>query len=310
MPSNYRGLPANVFYLGPVGVSDCISALSGAAIQVTATGHGMTSGDTVDLTEIQGTIEANGQFIVTVVDVNNFTIPVAFVNAYTTGGNCAPLTYLVTSAAISDGDAEDAASVAADVSVCVDRTAAALVVTGKYKLAQLYYDQFFDDNAPLGNTSATPWIQSGTPGQIGSNWALVNGSPIAGAAPARWPWSGNPTTIDVQPGDLVEVRFEFSFQGEPGTSGHYAAMALAITNTAPGAATNYKIQPGSKQFVMNLTPFSVYPTSLGCMFAAFAHGPITVALAGTVTNNSTDTFELTDGYSMTINVWRPTTVPQ
>lgn len=69
------------------------SAVSGAAdngsgaIRLTAVGHGFQSDDSVTVSGVDGTIEANGTFNVTVIDADAFDLNgTSFTNAYTSGG--------------------------------------------------------------------------------------------------------------------------------------------------------------------------------------------------------------------------------
>jgi hypothetical protein len=80
---------------GLLGVAATVSAtaktITGAValtglVKLTATAHGYSTGNVVLNTGIVGTTEGNGLFSITVIDANNFTIPVTFVNAYTSGG--------------------------------------------------------------------------------------------------------------------------------------------------------------------------------------------------------------------------------
>lgn len=49
--------------------------------------HGLLTGNLVAVDSVTGTVEANGGWTATVIDATHFTIPVAFVNAWTGGGN-------------------------------------------------------------------------------------------------------------------------------------------------------------------------------------------------------------------------------
>lgn len=46
----------------------------------------INDGDYVTIASIVGTTEANGNFLITKIDATHFTIPITFVNAYTSGG--------------------------------------------------------------------------------------------------------------------------------------------------------------------------------------------------------------------------------
>lgn len=62
-------------------------ATNASPISIAATGHGLSTGDIAYLSGVQGNTAANGRFVVTVVDANNFTLNGSTGNgAYTTGG--------------------------------------------------------------------------------------------------------------------------------------------------------------------------------------------------------------------------------
>jgi hypothetical protein len=77
-------------------------AISGAtnngsgAIRLTATAHGLETSDIVQNSGVGGTIEANAQWVVTVIDANHFDLNNStFSNAYTSGGTAAHVGWCV-----------------------------------------------------------------------------------------------------------------------------------------------------------------------------------------------------------------------
>jgi hypothetical protein len=59
----------------------------GGLIQITATAHGLVTGNSVTIAAVGGTVEANGNWIVTVITANTFDlVGSTFTNAYTSGG--------------------------------------------------------------------------------------------------------------------------------------------------------------------------------------------------------------------------------
>lgn len=73
---------------GPTtAITGAVSNGAATLIRITATGHGYATGDTVDISGVTGTTEANGSWIATVFDANTFDlVGSTFVNAYVTGG--------------------------------------------------------------------------------------------------------------------------------------------------------------------------------------------------------------------------------
>jgi hypothetical protein len=202
MPQNYRGLPANVTFLPPVAVSGTASALSGSAIQIaTSSAHGLTTGDAADIYDIKGTIEANVEALITVVDSTHFTIPVAYVNAYVSGGYVQPLTFATAAAQFLDGDTDDAANRAASCSdLAADRTASLLLGVGGYKLVAHYLDWYPNLNAITGNANPTYyWDDSGS--LATSTWYPM--SDVSASSPnfdLEWPFAPNSSTTGVTNG--------------------------------------------------------------------------------------------------------------
>jgi hypothetical protein len=317
MPSNYRGIPANVTYTASSNVSAAVSALAGAAIQITANGHGMTTNDVADITGIQGTVEANGQWTITRVDANTFTIPKAFSNAYTTGGKVQPLAYATSYAAYSDGDQMSAANTAAAATYpSADRESELLISTGEYKLAQVYLDQFFNNDSTAAafdtqwstslSVASTGWLQFPGP-------ALVTGA-ASGAGALAWPWGSGATAtpINVQPLDLVEIDFRcgsvaWSYSGG---GAQLLSLALYVSNQAPGVAVNpVRIQSNqtydnalagaSQQFPVSLSGNYLVPTIAGPL-------SVSVWAMGGVAGSA----GLFGDYEFRAKVWRPTNVPQ
>ena len=65
------------------------AATSGGLIKLTIAAHGLETGRMVDVAGVAGTVEANGRWIITVVDANNITLQGSvFTNVWTSGGTC------------------------------------------------------------------------------------------------------------------------------------------------------------------------------------------------------------------------------
>lgn len=74
--------------LAPItaNITDAIDDGSGG-IQIEIVGHGFVTGQTVTIEDVLGTTEANGTWVITRVDADNFSLDgSAFVNAYVSGG--------------------------------------------------------------------------------------------------------------------------------------------------------------------------------------------------------------------------------
>ena len=74
---------------GPGGHHAITGAVNaGGLVRVTATAHTFSTGNVVDITGVQGTVEANRTgWTITVIDASTFDlVGSAFVNAYVSGG--------------------------------------------------------------------------------------------------------------------------------------------------------------------------------------------------------------------------------
>src|SRR5262249_5360172 len=78
-------LPAPVGTTKPIPVSNVTA--NGSTIVITSPGHGLTTGNTITLTGVTGTTNANGTWTVTVIDPDTFSLNgPTFNGAYTGGG--------------------------------------------------------------------------------------------------------------------------------------------------------------------------------------------------------------------------------
>lgn len=77
--------------LSPLTVAGTSSGTGGKVEIETSAAHGLSTGWTVTISGVGGTTEANGTWVVTVVDSTHFLINVAFANAWTSGGSVQPL---------------------------------------------------------------------------------------------------------------------------------------------------------------------------------------------------------------------------
>ena len=68
-------------------ISNCADNGAGLIRVTTSTNHGLTTGDCINIAGVLGTTEANGDWVVTVIDVTNIDLQGStFTNAYTSGG--------------------------------------------------------------------------------------------------------------------------------------------------------------------------------------------------------------------------------
>jgi len=136
MPANYNGIPSNIVIAPSLTVSG--TSLGGTVTVATSTAHGLSSGDAVDITGVQGNAGTNVNAVwtnVTVTGGATFTIPTASSGTYSGGGTVQPLTLGGTAAIPSPGDAGTAVSVDTMFKRLSDQTAFLGGATGVAKLA-------------------------------------------------------------------------------------------------------------------------------------------------------------------------------
>lgn len=79
---NGAGIPITIKTLGAVE-----NGINATPIQITSTKHGLTTGDEIVISEVEGLTAANDEWVITVVDVDNFTLNGSVGNdVYTQGG--------------------------------------------------------------------------------------------------------------------------------------------------------------------------------------------------------------------------------
>src|SRR5579859_3188574 len=157
MATQYNGISTNIASSSARIIS---SSTNTNPIVVTANGHGLTTGDLVDITDHFVNTNANGVWQATVVDANRFSIPQVGNGVGGATGGVQPLSLGPTFQMPSPGDLRSAASVNTALQALGDRTAFLGVNTGAYKLAILAKAQHNDDGfatwATLTTTS-TSW---------------------------------------------------------------------------------------------------------------------------------------------------------
>src|SRR4051812_1601971 len=92
MSSNYTGDPSNVTTPISAGVISCSSGAGGLVLVQTSTSHMFATNDTVNVTGVLGTTEANTTTTITVISSDTFLLDgITFANAYSSGGTAQDL---------------------------------------------------------------------------------------------------------------------------------------------------------------------------------------------------------------------------
>jgi hypothetical protein len=203
MSTNYQGKAGNVIPNYPAAVNVIAVTQANPAIIQTTSAHGLAIGDSVRIAGHQGQVAVNGvRRVIAVADATHYTIgdftTGAGINAGGTDTNVSGTSQAITLGAYpipSDGDNVNAAAVNPAEEEMGDRTAALAVMTGLYKVANVWIDQTGDS----GTSPSTSWT-SGTFG--GALWWQNS------VFTAATPW----VVPNVIAGDLVELDFETTLE--------------------------------------------------------------------------------------------------
>lgn len=80
----------------PQAITNCVDN-GGGLIRVTVTTHGYSTGDYVNIQDVVGTTEANGDWQITVIDANTFDLDSStFTNTYVSGGTASKIVHIST----------------------------------------------------------------------------------------------------------------------------------------------------------------------------------------------------------------------
>jgi hypothetical protein len=214
--TQYNGNAGNITQ--PVAVAIASSTNTNPVVVQTSTAHGLTTGDTVDITGHAVNTNANGENEATVVDATHFSIPVAGNGVGAATGQVQPRA-VGTFAIPSDGDDDDGASVDVAFETLADRTARLEVKLGAVKIYDIDDVVIQDDHA----TEQTNWLGSSFTFSAQNTWQVVGG--IA-----------SPTQGILQPGDLIDYELHFSVQWAD-TAATGIGMLLGLGVGFSGAGT-------------------------------------------------------------------------
>jgi hypothetical protein len=122
MSTIYSGNPSNVTTPLVRNVAGTASAAGLIRIQTTAA-HLFSTYNTVELANVGGTTEANGTWVITVIDSTHFDLAGStWANAWTSGGTATDFSLTPAATLPSDGEPATAASILASVQLLLDRT--------------------------------------------------------------------------------------------------------------------------------------------------------------------------------------------
>lgn len=200
-----------------ISVSGAVTDPSGSGqIQITTSTHGYSSGQSVYITGVTGTTEANGTWTINVLSATTFLlVNSVFVNAYISGGTSSPAIFNVTPADLQRTVAIYVAGVRYWAVITFVNNASSVIVTGT------------DTQTFPSPGAATAW-------QLGV-YCATNGYPACGAFyQNRLVMSGCPT----QPQELdLSTLFDPTGMNTPDAGG-YENFAISNPTTLAVEATN------------------------------------------------------------------------
>ena len=315
MGTTYDGIPGNIAYPTPVTISSTTNTNPIAV--TTAAPHGLLTGDKARIYDHQVNTPANGIWTVTRTGASTYTIPVAGIGAGAATGSSQALTYGTALTLPADNDANAAATFNAAFAPLSDRSAAVLPNIGQFKLARREIIQYTSLSA-AGQwcVIAAGGVVANTPIQFFANsvaWGGALGSLIA------TPVGGQPPVFalgGVVFGDYVDVRLDTTFVADGVTGGRLVLYGAII---APGVAA--PVWPGGGY--AQLSGGSAYNADSGSGGALGAqvslHGIINISSAtGNLYlqpvyypyNTGTQSPSCRGDTLLTVDIWRPTGVPQ
>ena len=187
-------------------------ASSGGLIEIDAPGHGLSSSGTVVITGVTGTTEANGTWIVAVLDADHFTLAGStFTNAYTGGGVVQPAAQFPISilgggthqlTAVYPGDARYLSSTSGALAITITQApqtiAFAAITTQISGSAALTLTATASSGLPVGfaSNSASICTVSGNTLTLAGGLTAKGTCSITATQPGGGPWAAaSPVTV-------------------------------------------------------------------------------------------------------------------
>lgn len=278
MGTQYNGISGNITLPGLLTVSSMSGSGTNPTL-VTFTGaHGLTTGDRIDLYDIDGNTAANGEWSVTVTSGVQISIPVTGNGTYTGlfPGVGRPLTFGSTFQIPSDGDLISGSNNNVAPEALADRTAFLYTTAGFYKIVQQVVQGANDP------TIAVTW---GTISSSTTSWTA--GTSLA-------------TLISLHSGDIVELSLTTAAAL---VSAGMVTVSFGAAMFAPGAVGTFSkvIWSGQPLFqpnisAMNLRALYNVPST--------GNGTFCIGHEASVATSSVSSFG--GDHMFVARVWRPT----
>jgi|SRR5579859_996744 len=283
MATQYNGISTNIASSSARIIS---SSTNTNPIVVTANGHGLTTGDLVDITDHFVNTNANGVWQATVVDANRFSIPQVGNGVGGATGGVQPLSLGPTFQMPSPGDLRSAASVNTALQALGDRTAFLGASTGAYKLVQIATGGQNDDTFAIWKSLTT----------TSTSWTQVPFGPIL---------------VDgVVQGDVCEIAFNLTVDTSTPATVDGIIVTLAYAFQAPGAPASLANLLGSGRNLQGNTGANNLSLQATVTCLSGQTGQLALGLGHIAFVAASSTSIYKGNYNYVVRVWRPTNLRQ
>lgn|SRR5271165_720394 len=312
MPQQYSGNAALILPAAAVNITS--STFANPTVIQTSAAHNLSTGDYVDIQQHQTNTIANGIWPATFVDATHFSIPVAGTAAGGATGTAQPLSVGASMQQPVDGDSGSAASVLVSLGVLSDRTAFLGLGTGQYKLASRSISYLNDatfgaswchiPNGGLTAGTVYQWVSDG------AGWSSPNNAlsvpNVGGVAPA-WSFFGLAST------DLLVATLQSTIalngQSPIRVLLYAAAAAPGVTPTWPGGYG--KMYGASLAAGISGAPAAYYaPFTLQGAVGGLGTGNVYIQPVLMPYITASQSPQLVGDSTLTLDIWRPTGMPQ
>ena len=294
MSTQENGLAANTL-AGLAAPVNIVSSTNANPIVVTATAHGLNTGDQVSINGHQVNTSANGTWTATRLSSNTYSIPVAGVGVGGATGTSQSLALGATFAIPSDGDAITAASVNVALEALADRTAFLGASLSEAKFIGLVRDGVDTDSFTAWDSFNVGTITNGAWNDLNSGTVFV------------------PLGVSIQNGDLIDISLDISCNLSQTTAATFNGLSIFASITPPGGADSYAKVTASQVAVTvsQLTTNECHPVHLSGLMVAANAGALKIKLRGwPVDKTHMLVWTFIGSADCTARIYRPTGMPQ
>lgn len=283
MPTQYNGIASRITLPGTLTIASMSGSGTNPTLVTFTTPHGLTTGDTIDLFNIDGNTAGNGTWPATVTSGSQISIPVTGNGTYTgiLPGQGRPITFGSTFQVPSDGDLISASNNNAPPESLGDRSAVLLLATGAYKLVNIN-------------------IQGANDPAVATTWGTVTSSTTS--------WTAGTSialpAIPVQKNDFVEVSLTTAAAL---VSSGFVSVSIGMALFAPGTTGTFSKIAGSGSYLAqpNITALNLHG-----IVGVLSTGNVVFCVGQEVNSATSATTSLGGDHTFIFKLWRPTGVNQ